>query len=170
MFDPLFFQIRVLALVVGLGALLGLLFDVYRVLRGRLRPGRKATLLGDLLFWAVATVLTFGALLAGNWGEIRLYVWLGCLLGACLYHLWLSRLVIRALVELWTLVAGALGFSWIATRRLARYPVRWGGLLWRRSKAGDTLRAFWRWLRNPPPPGPPPDPPGPVNPPPPSGS
>lgn len=156
MFDPLALQARVLAVMVGLGALLGLVFDVYRVLRGRLRPGRKATLLGDLLFWVVATVIAFEMLLAGNWGELRLYVWLGCLLGAGLYHLLLSRLVIRFLLALWSSAAAALGLIWTALHRLARRPVQWGVRVWRHSKAGDSLRTFWRWLRTPPaPPSPP---------------
>lgn len=72
-------------MVVLCGALLGLLFDFLRVIVRRCRLGLVASAAADLLYWGVATVALSGALFYGNWGELRLYVLVGLLLGILLY-------------------------------------------------------------------------------------
>lgn len=84
-------------LTIAAGMLLGLIFDFYRVVRGLVRPRRWLTSVGDLLYWLVATAVVFVALLLGNWGELRLYVFLGLLAGVGVYYKWASMLAIRLL-------------------------------------------------------------------------
>ncbi|MGE5552999.1 MAG: spore cortex biosynthesis protein YabQ [Betaproteobacteria bacterium] len=153
---PLIAQVAVFALTIGIGLLLGLLFDFYRVVRGRLRPGRFATAVGDLLFSLTATGVTFALLIVGNWGELRLYVWVGFLLGALSYRLFLSRTVISWLVALFTLVGRILAAVAGHLARLLRLPGEWNRRFWRRSWLGQALRRWWRWVRSDPPPSPPP--------------
>jgi spore cortex biosynthesis protein YabQ len=155
---PVTEQAAVFVFTVGIGLLLGLLFDLYRVVRGRFRPGPLATLLGDLLFSLLATGVAFTLLVVGNWGELRLYVWVGFLLGAVSYRLGLSRPVIAGLTSFLTLagqVSGAAGFR---LARLLQRPGEWHRRVWRRSRLGQALRRWWRWARtNPRPPAPPDD-------------
>ena len=82
---------------VGLGAALGLGYDVLRALRRSLGWRWLAFLL-DLLFWAAATVLLFTAALAWEAGRVRLYLGCALLLGGGTYLLSLSRLVLPALL------------------------------------------------------------------------
>lgn len=162
---PIGTQLAVFALTVGIGLLLGLLFDCYRVARGRLRPGALATLLGDLLFWLVALIVTFALLVVGNWGELRLYVWVGFLLGAFGYRLLLSRRVVRLLLGVAVVcervIGGLLGQIW----RLLRLPGELKRRFFRRTRLGQALQRWWKWLRTPTPPKPT-DPPPPPEPPP----
>lgn len=168
MTEPVTVQATVFFLTVAIGLLLGLLFDVYRVARGRLQPGPAATFLGDLLFWCVATAVTFALLIVGNWGELRLYVWVGFLLGAFGYRLCLSRPVIGALVGLFTLAERAGGAALARLGRLLRLPGQWNRRFWHRSRAGQALhRAFhrlWQWIRESPRRPPPPSADGPAPP------
>ncbi|MBE3574718.1 MAG: hypothetical protein IMW99_04600 [Firmicutes bacterium] len=102
----LFYQIRGFLLVVLAGITLGLLFDVYRLMRGVARPGRWGTLAGDLGYWLVSGAVTAVFLWQASWGELRLHSLLGLALGAGLYLLFLSRPVLRvSLVLLWMLAA-----------------------------------------------------------------
>jgi spore cortex biosynthesis protein YabQ len=77
------------------GIVLGGLFDCYRVLRGTFNPRILITWFTDLLYWLVATAIVFIALVFSNWGELRLYVFIGILGGLGLYYNWLSLYVIR---------------------------------------------------------------------------
>lgn len=76
------------------GGVIGLLFDVYRALRAYLRPKQFATAITDLFYWIVVTPTVFAMLLAGNWGELRLYVLIGLVIGLILYFQALSAVVI----------------------------------------------------------------------------
>src|SRR5690606_33212660 len=82
------------------GGIVGFLFVAYRVLRSAFRPRQLATALTDLLYWIVVTPIVFAMLLAGNWGELRLYVLIGLGIGLLLYFQALSSLVIWALAGL----------------------------------------------------------------------
>lgn len=83
------------AIVVATGGLLGLLFDFFRVFRGAINPRVFVTSLLDLLYWLIATVIVFGAMLLGNWGELRMYIFIGLLVGAALYFRWFSLCTMR---------------------------------------------------------------------------
>jgi len=85
----------------GIG--LGAAYDGYRVVSNRLGFSRLWLPVLDLLYWAAATLAVFQVLAEANEGEVRLFVFIGLLLGVSC-HFWLfSRLVI-ALVE-WLITA-----------------------------------------------------------------
>jgi len=94
------FQFQAFCITIAAGVAVGILFDVYRVLRGLTGPGRFFTCLGDLLFWALAVSVVFAFLIYGNWGEVRLYVFLGLISGAGLYFRFGSRPLLRFLIGL----------------------------------------------------------------------
>lgn len=88
---PLLDQFYYFALTILIGAISGFCYDLYKVTRGTLRLRRIGTALGDVLFWVILTAVVFILLLAGNWGEVRLYVLIGLTIGAVLYLNLLSR-------------------------------------------------------------------------------
>jgi len=105
----------------------GLLFDYYRAIGAALRLKARGTLVGDMLFWLVATVMGFLLLIWGNWGELRFYVLLGLGLGALLYFqlfskfaLRLIRLKLRLLQRTWVLTLLWLNRIWL----VVTYPLR----------------------------------------------
>jgi spore cortex biosynthesis protein YabQ len=73
------------------GLVLGLTFDAYRILRGKIRPGKFLAGLGDLVFWLIVTVIVATALVIGNYGELRLGALIGIALGLFIYYKALSR-------------------------------------------------------------------------------
>ncbi|MBP2645140.1 MAG: yabQ [Firmicutes bacterium] len=93
-------QLQTFILTMVTGMLLGIVFDFYRVVRGILRPRWFATAVTDLVYWLLATVLVFLALLAGNGGEFRFYVLLGLLGGGGAYYRLASRRVTALLLWL----------------------------------------------------------------------
>ncbi|MDR7866779.1 MAG: spore cortex biosynthesis protein YabQ [Sporomusaceae bacterium] len=99
-------QIDAFVITVATGMLLGVTFDFYRVLRTVFRPPWLLTSLADLGYWLLATGVVFLALLFGNWGELRLYTFIGLALGAFGYYRLLSRQAVRVIIALLRLTAG----------------------------------------------------------------
>lgn len=110
------------------GALLGFLFDFYRVLRGIHKPRSIMTYLSDLVYWLIATVIAGGALLYSNWGEMRLYVVIALLTGAWGYFKFLSRAAIRLVISVIRWMETAVRWIKLAIYYLVikpiSYPVR----------------------------------------------
>lgn len=76
------------------GLITGLLFDLYRLARGLIRPRRLLTDIGDLLFWLVVTPILFVILVNDNFGQVRVYVFLGWVIGFLLYRALFSSSII----------------------------------------------------------------------------
>lgn len=121
-------QVETFLLTVVTGMFLGLLFDFYRIMRGVFKPRWLVTSVADLLYWLVATVIVFVALLFGNWGEVRLYVFIGLLTGVLLYYWLLSRPAIRLLIGMIRIVVRAFLLAKLAVVYTLLKPA---GFIWR---------------------------------------
>lgn len=62
-------QLATLMITLVTGALLGVLFDVYRIMRGIWKPRWFLTSLGDLVYWLLATAIVFVALISAIGGK-----------------------------------------------------------------------------------------------------
>lgn len=118
--EPLGTQLYAFGIVLLAGVNLGLFFDLFRVIRGILRPGWLATPLLDLLFWALVTPVIILYLILANWGQLRGYVVVGLILGFSFYRLFLSSLVISILLWLVEVVRRLLnlvvtGIVWVGS-------------------------------------------------------
>lgn len=91
-------QLSTFVMLIGAGLLMGLVFDIYRILRWLLKLPGLAVHLFDLLIWLVFAVGVFFILLIGNWGELRFYVFLGILIGLILYFMFLSKKIIKLIL------------------------------------------------------------------------
>jgi spore cortex biosynthesis protein YabQ len=113
-------------MIVG-GLITGLLFDLYRLVRGVIRPHRFITDLGDLLFWAVATIVMFIMLVNDNWGQVRVYVFLGWAIGLLFYRAILSSsfiYLVLGVAKLFGRIADGLSRARVSASRLMARPFR----------------------------------------------
>lgn len=77
------------------GVIIGLLFDLFRVLRKSLKTADIITYLEDILFWIFSGILILYNIWYFNDGEIRLFMFLGIIMGIMIYMLTLSNLFIK---------------------------------------------------------------------------
>lgn len=117
-------QFYAFGIVLLAGTSLGIFFDLFRVLRGLLRPGFLSTPLLDLLFWALITPMLVLYLLLANWGELRGYVFIGLVLGFLFYRLLLSSLVVTVLLWSTRLLGGLLNVIFCFILWLVAAPLR----------------------------------------------
>lgn len=117
----------------GLGALLGIIFDFYRLWSEFYHWPKWIKALGDLIYWIIATILVFFSLLGVNGGQMRFYILLAVTLGLASYWVWFSPHVYRIISQIWRrLVHLIKRIIWLVTR-----PLVWLGIV---------LAWPWRWL------------------------
>ncbi len=155
--ESLINQAGAFAITVAAGAAAAFFYDYYRVCRRVFRLKRLGTFVGDAMFWLFTTALVFLMLLRSNWGELRLYVFIGLGLGSLIYFRLFGKAVRRAigikfylLYKLWLYFVKSLTFLFavvffpfrIATLLLS-YPLGFFGRLFQAARAG-TGKVFYR--------------------------
>lgn len=78
-----------------LGVILGILYDVFRIVRLAIRWNIWQVFLQDILYFVICGILTFIFLLMFNNGVIRIYVLCGECLGWAAYYITLGKLIYR---------------------------------------------------------------------------
>ena len=146
-------QIRTFLLIVTTGIVLGILFDTYRVLRRRFRPPWLVTSLTDLLYCLLASAIAFTALLAGNWGELRFYVYIALLVGIIAYYRLVSQYVMKLIMALLLLITKLCHLTKLAVAFTIIKPVVFvtRTALWPFRFIGRKYSAWYKRRRPPPP-------------------
>lgn len=76
------------------GILIGILYDVYRVIKGKKRNERLITSLWDALFLFAVFIVVIWAVFSSSYGEIRAYILIGFIVGFYLYQKLLGRIAV----------------------------------------------------------------------------
>ena len=93
----------------GLGAVLGVVYDLLRAVRTHFRLKRWGTGLLDVLFCLIGTAGFLLLMLQGTDGRLRFYLPLGLVLGFALYRKTMSRAILWVLLYLLKLVGRGTG-------------------------------------------------------------
>lgn len=96
----------------GLGAVLGVFYDLLRAIRTHFRLKRWGTGLLDVLFSIVGTACFLLLMLRGTDGRLRFYLPLGLIIGFFLYRETVSPWVLRLCLQLLKAAEWMLGELW----------------------------------------------------------
>lgn len=77
------------------GFLIGLLFDIFRILRKAFKTNDYVTYIQDIVFWIITGFIILYSIFKFNSGELRGYIFIGIFLGFVLYLIIFSKLFIR---------------------------------------------------------------------------
>jgi len=83
-------QVYIFLITVYGGLLVGVAYDIYRLIRRIAKRGRWLTIVLDVLFIITLGLIVFAVLYIANSGELRLFTFLGLALGFALYMSGLS--------------------------------------------------------------------------------
>jgi spore cortex biosynthesis protein YabQ len=86
------------------GILIGLLFDLFRILRKSFKTADVVTYIEDTIFWLLTGIIILYSIFVFNNGEIRLFMFIGILLGIAFYLLLFSKYVIKVSVTMINIV------------------------------------------------------------------
>lgn len=82
------------------GMVLGIIFDVFRILRKSFKTSDFVTNIEDILFGIITGIVLLFTIFLFNNGELRLYLFLGIIFGIILYLLLISKYFIKINVEI----------------------------------------------------------------------
>lgn len=140
---PLADQITAFVWTLAIGMLAGLCYEVYRAVKDAMGLKKVGTFTGDIIFWIFLTCVAFVLLVRANYGQLRLYVFIGLLIGALLFTCLLGgisyrliRLAMRLAGRVLRFAALILFYIWRAVTFPLRiifltliFPVRLGRML-----------------------------------------
>jgi len=93
-------QVKLIIFSLLSGIITGVFFDIYRLIRGFENPNKFLTIIQDLLFWTLTSIVVFIFLMYTNEGYINFYVYVCLIIGVYLYIKLLSRLFIKVQYKL----------------------------------------------------------------------
>ena len=77
-----------------IGVVIGLLFDIFRVLRKSFKTPDFITLIEDISYLSIVGLLIIYSIIKLNSGDIRFYIFIAIFLGILIYSLTISRLCV----------------------------------------------------------------------------
>lgn len=95
-------QMYLFFIFIANGILIGILFDFFRILRKSFKTSDIITYLEDFLFWILTGCSIIYFMFAFNNGEIRLFMFLGIIIGIAVYMLIFSSIFIKVNVTIIT--------------------------------------------------------------------
>ena len=93
-------QLYVFTIFLLTGGIIGILFDIFRILRKTFKTSDFITYIEDIAFWILSGFILIYSIFIFNNGELRIYVFLGILLGLSIYLLLLSKYFIKINVKI----------------------------------------------------------------------
>lgn len=100
------------------GVITGILFDLYRVIRGINDPNKIITFIEDTLFWIFVSIIIFIFLLYMSYAYMRGYVYISIALGITIYMSFISKYFIKLLYRVVNRITKTIRISFI----LLLYP------------------------------------------------
>jgi len=82
------------------GVAIGVLFDFFRILRRTIKTSNFITYIEDVLFWILTGLLVLYNIWYFNNGEIRIFMFLGIILGVLIYISTLSSILIKIFTKI----------------------------------------------------------------------
>lgn len=78
-----------------IGVIISIIFDIFRILRKTFKTPDLITYIEDIIFWILTGLIVLFSIFLFNNGELRLYIFIGIIIGIVLYMLFISKYFIR---------------------------------------------------------------------------
>ena len=88
-------QLELFLIFITNGIIIGILFDIFRVLRKTFKTNDIVTYLEDILFWILTGIIVLYSIFTFNNGEMRLFMFLAIFIGAVIYLFLFSSYFIK---------------------------------------------------------------------------
>lgn len=111
-------QTEIFLYSLGFGFLLGVLYDVFRILRLIISRSKGFVFFMDLMYFASCSFLIFSFMLVTDSGKVRLYTAAGILLGWLIYYFSFGAVAIRLSSAITTFIRGIFSRFFCRVKRL----------------------------------------------------
>lgn len=90
----IFTQEQVFILFISIGIIIGILLDIFRSIRKIIKTSDGITLIEDIIFITLSSILIIYGIIKLNNGEVRLFLFIGISLGILIYILTISDMCV----------------------------------------------------------------------------
>lgn len=77
------------------GTILSIIFDIFRILRRTIKTSDIVTNIQDILFCLITGIIVLLSIFCFNKGELRLYIFIGIIIGVTFYMIFISKYFIK---------------------------------------------------------------------------
>ena len=77
------------------GIIIGIIYDIFRVLRKSFKTSDIITYFEDILFWIISAIILLYTVIRYTTGELRIYMFVGLFLGILIYFKFFSKYIVR---------------------------------------------------------------------------
>ncbi|MFR2570591.1 MAG: spore cortex biosynthesis protein YabQ [Clostridia bacterium] len=93
-------QMKIFAVFILDGLLIGLLFDFFRIIRKTIKTPNIITYIQDIIFWILTGILIIYTIFVYNNGQIRLYMFLAIVIGVLIYFITISKKILNVVLNI----------------------------------------------------------------------
>lgn len=93
-------QMKIFAVFILDGLLIGLLFDFFRIIRKTIKTPNIITYIQDIIFWILTGILIIYTIFVYNNGQIRLYMFLAIAIGVLIYFITISKKILNVVLNI----------------------------------------------------------------------
>ncbi len=115
-------QIFNLFIFICTGMVIGIVFDIFRIIRKSFKTPDFVTYIEDILFWILTGFILLFSIFAFNNGELRLYIFLALILGLVIYLLTISKYFIKISVKFLTFIKN---ITYVPIKKYIIRPILW---------------------------------------------
>jgi len=127
------------------GIIIGILFDIFRIIRKSFKTPDFITYIEDILFWILAGLILLFNLFVFNNGELRIYIFIGLIFGLFIYMLTLSKYFIKISVGILVFIKKVFYFPiHIIGSFIKKFILRPFSSIFQKVKEKTT-----KWIKNP---------------------
>lgn len=106
------------------GAIIGLLFDIFRILRKTFKTKNIVTYMEDILFWILAGISIIFFMYNFSNGNLRLFMVLGLMIGIVLYIITFSKIIINISLIIINILKQILKFFILPIKKISNTIVK----------------------------------------------
>lgn len=92
------------------GLIIGLLFDIFRILRKTFKTNNFITYIEDILFWTLTGISIIFFMYNFSDGNLRIYMILGLIIGVLIYLITFSKIIINISIVLINIIKNIITF------------------------------------------------------------
>lgn len=95
-------QLYIFLIYIASGMVIGIFFDMFRVLRKSMKTSNLITYIEDTIFWIIVGLFLIWEIFTISYGELRSYIFIGLFIGLVIYMLSVSKYFIKINVKIVT--------------------------------------------------------------------
>ena len=93
-------QLYTLFVFILSGAVIGILFDLFRILRKSFKTPDIITYIEDIIFWILTGLFLLYIIFKYSFGQLRIYMFVSLIIGIVIYFLTISKYFIKLNIKI----------------------------------------------------------------------